>query len=164
MNKHRSLLGINIFEIDSVFLYEQRNSRFNSESIFKNIPKYTFGNNGNVIDAKYYLQFIGLTKEEENKKFTLFEVQTLDDNMFYEIENLGEENFLNEISTYLKEVIKKLPKTSVEEFQKHCFNKTSYLVVDILYKSSGPYGIDDDLEITYDLVGYLDSEMKIIEL
>lgn len=164
MNKHRTLLGINIYEIDSNFLYEQRNSRFNSESIFKNIPKYTFGNNGNVIDAKYYLQFIGLTKEEENKEFILFEVQTLDDNMLCEMDYVGEENILNEISSDLKEVIKKLPKTSVEDFKNRCFNKTNYLVVDIFYKSSGPYGIDDDLEITYDLVGYLDSQMQLIEL
>lgn len=164
MNKHRTLLGINIYEIDSNFLYEQRNSRFNSESIFKNIPKYTFGDNGSVIDAKYYLQFIGLTKEEENKEFILFEVQTLDDNMFYEIENLGEENFLNEFSNDLREAIKKLPKTSVEEFKKHIFNKTNYLVIDVFYNTFGTYGIDSELEVTYNLVGYLDKDMKLIEL
>lgn len=164
MNKHRSLLGINIFEIDSDFLYEQRKSRFKSESIFNILPKYIFGNNGNILEAEYYLQFIGQVKEEKNQKFILFEIQTLDDILFEEIKDIGECEFLNEISTYLKDVINKLPKKNIEEFQKHCFNKTSYLVVDILYISHGTYGVDYETDVEYNLIGYLDKDLKLIEL
>lgn len=164
MNKHRTLLGINIFEIDSNFLYEQRNSRFKSESIFGILPKYTFGNNGNILEAEYYLRFTGQVNKEENKNFTLFEIQTLDDILFEEIQGISECEFLNEISTFLKDVIIKLPKKSIEEFKKHCFNKTSYLVIDILYISHGTYGIDYETDVEYVLIGYLDKDMKLIEL
>lgn len=163
MSKHTGLLGIRIYEIDTKLIYEIKKNKKGNLRTNGLLPRYTFGNEDNIIDAEYYLQFVGLSETEENKNFFLFDISTLDDIIDEEIRNLGEEEFLNNFN--LKEIINKLEIKNIEEFKLHCQDVTNYLIIDINYDRYDDFQFGGyEYDISYKLVGYLDKDMNKIIL
>lgn len=45
-----------------------------SRIIYSNLPKYTINTNNQIIEAEYFLQFIGTNKEDEKEKYLMFDI------------------------------------------------------------------------------------------
>jgi hypothetical protein len=170
MNKnstHLALLGItNFYEISSNYIYELREKSHKPGNIFYKLPKYTINNNkeahNQIIDASYYLQFIGTYKEEETSKYLMFDFVTNDLLLAEEISNSGYDEFLKDFD--FKEILSKFTPNTEDDLIHFKFPNINYIVIELEYLSSQDYETGYwDTDMNINLFGYLNDKMELVK-
>lgn len=156
----RVLLNVELANVSEKTLFKLRSYNLNPEHAFDILPEYTFGNNKNLIEARYYHQFTGLHEEDcQDREYLFMRFMTLDSSLDYEIQNSGIEEVLSgfDLQRYLSVF------TPDKADKSLFFNqlKSNYLVLELTHITTYvPEGYDYDLEI--DIVGYLNKNLEFV--
>lgn len=170
MNKnstHLALLGItNFYEISSDYIYELREKNHRPENVFSKLPKYTINTNENannrIIEAEYFLQFIGTYKEEKTSKYLMFDLVTNDSLLAEEISNSGYDELLKTFD--FKEILSKFKPNTEEDLIHFRLSNTNYIVIELEYISSQDYETGYwDTDMNINLFGYLNDKMELVK-
>lgn len=158
---HLALLGItNFYEISSDYIYKLREKSHRPENIFSNLPKYTINTNNQIIEAEYFLQFIGTNKEEETSKYLMFDFETIDSLLSNEISNCGYDNFFEDVD--FSKILSKFKPYTEDDLMHFVLPKTNYIVIELEYFSSY-YDGGWDTDMNIDIIGYLNNNMELIK-
>lgn len=164
MSKFRAILNVELYEISENYIRELRDNYQNPKMVFSILPSYTInknkGANNDLIEADYYLQFIGLFKETTDKKYIFVNLFTSDSLLNYEISQSGLTDLFKGID-FEKLLSVFTPRTD-NDIKRHTIPSSDYLVVELTYINSQDYysgGWECDLEV--DIIGYLNKKMEI---
>jgi len=109
------------------------------------------------------LQFVGVFKPENyeaNVKYLLFDINTLDQLLDYEMSNSGVDDLFKECD--FKKYLSVFNPLTDDDMKHMTIPLTNYLVVEITYTTSQDYysgGWECESEI--EVIGYLDSQMQL---
>lgn len=169
VSKHRCLLGVQLYELSTNYMYEIREKQKNANRIFEGslLPEYTINTNKEAnnrpIKTDYFLQFVGVFKPENyeaNIKYSLFDVNTLDQLLDYEISNSGFDDLFKECD--FKKLLSVFKPNTDEDMKHMAIPTTNYLVVEIIYTTTQDfYSGGWECESEIDVIGYLDSQMQL---
>lgn len=162
-SKHLTLMGVELYEISSDYLYELRQKQPDGRMIFDHLPEYTFNRNaegkGMIVCAREHLQFVGLDKPSKPEKFLFFNLTPIDSLLDYEVNEGGIEeifenvNFENYLSVFA-------PHTE-EDHSKFRMPDTNYLIIAIMYcTSTDYYSGGSETDVDYEIEGYLDHNLQ----
>jgi len=161
ITKNKALLGFELYEISSIFIYNLRQSHPNPKRVFSLLPEFTLNGAGNIKITEYYHQFTGFEDKEDNK-FLFFNLYTLDKNLQEEISNAGYENFFPKGLNF-GELFSLFKPNEEECITKLMFPKMGYFIVELTYRSSyGDGGYDYELDVG--IYGYLKDDFNVILL
>jgi len=167
--RHRTLLGIELFEISEDFMYGLRERHKSPEHVFKLLPKYTIntneGQHNQIMVAEYFHQWVGLFKDnrtpEEKKKYLYFNIETLDATLREEISNAGEEDLLKNLD--FKKILSNFTPQSDNDLSNFVFPYCNFLIVDLIYDTTyDNYNGGWDCDMEFEVIGYLNSQMQAI--
>ena len=164
ISKHLTLLAVELYEISEKFIYELREKQHQSQDMFDYLPEHTINKNKTAnnqpIQAKYYHQFVGSLKpQDDGEKYLYFRVMTHDSLLDHEISESGIEDLFAKLD--FEKLLSVFPKEPQENLTNFVFPTTHYLVVELTYITSYDHysgGYDCDMEI--DVVGYLDNYLN----
>lgn len=164
-NTHLALLGItNFYEISSNYIYKLREKNPKPENIFSNLPRYTINKNENannkIIEAEYYLQFVGCS-EDEKEKYLMFDFETIDSLLSNEISNCGYDNFFEDVD--FSKILSKFKPYTEDDLMHFVLPNTNYIVIELEYFSSYSYDGGWDTDMNIDIIGYLNDNMELIK-
>jgi hypothetical protein len=164
MSTLRCILNIEVYEISENYIRELRDNCQKPEMVFDILPEYTInkneGANNCLIEANYYLQFVGLFKETTDKKYLLVNLSTADRLLDYEISQSGITDLFKDID--FEKILSVFTPRIDDDIKKHSIPASNYLVVELTYIRSQDYysgGWECDMEI--DIIGYLNGKMEI---
>ena len=130
------------------------------------LPEYCLRKEGKLIDrSDYYHQFAhNFNENEKNARpsFILFDIYSSTPLLAEEISNIGFDDLIDYLSDEDKEKFKNFLLTSrqiLHEQSMKYIRFTNHIVIDVEY-----IGSDGDYDVNYSVVGYLDNNMKLIEL
>lgn len=164
-SKHLTLLGItNFYEISAKYIFELREKNPKPENVFSNLPRYTINKNENannkIIEAEYYLQFVGCS-EDEKEKYLMFDFETIDSLLSNEISNCGYDNFFEDVD--FSKILSKFKPYTEDDLMHFVLLKTNYIVIELEYFSSYCYDGGWDTDMNIDIIGYLNNNMELIK-
>lgn len=157
---HQALLGIELFEIKSSFIYKLREKHPDADVVFQHLPTYCLTDKGRISRARYYLQFTGTFEDEEEKSFLFFNTETLDKLLENEILECGIEDFFEKDLDF-RNILSYFTPLKIEHGEDFIFPSTNYLVVGITYDTSYDHEGGYDCEISINIDGYLDNNLEI---
>jgi hypothetical protein len=147
----KQLLIILAWQYSSHDIYRMRNAYQRWELTTNHLPKFTIDDNKLPVSTEYYLQYTGVTDQEDSKKFTLFDILWADDQLNEEISNSGFEDLCDEYNIDFTCVE---PILIINEPNKPIMPISTKLVFNLKYIGQE----EPDLEI--DLRGYLSPELN----
>jgi len=156
MSKYLTLLGVELYELTNTYIYELREKRHNGESVFNELPEYTFNRNTNtglICYAREHHQFVGSMKPDKEEKYLYFNLSTIDSILDYEIGEMGYEDLFDGIN--LEKFLDVFKPHTVNDHQKRVMPHTHYLIISV-----GCYGSGEDFDVEYDIEGYLDHNLQ----
>lgn len=167
IEKFRTIFGVEYYEISNDYIYELRlkNNR-HPERVFSILPRFTIntneGANNRLIDASYFLQFVGFDNNDKDKKHVFINVQAFDNNLKDEINNLGEDEFFKDID--FNKLLEKITPQTDDDMKTYQLPDTHFFIGEIEYDwsrdlESGSYELDD---LRFKVIGYFDSKMNSI--
>ena len=164
MSTYRCILNVEFYEISENYIRELRNNYQNPKMVFSILPSYTINKNkdanNDLIEADYYLQFIGLSKETTDEKYIFVNLFTSDSLLDYEIRQSGLTDLFKGID--FEKILSVFTPRTDDEIKRHSIPSSDYLVVELNYIKSQDYysgGWECDLDI--DIIGYLNKKMEI---
>ena len=163
-NIHVALLSVHMYKFTENDFYELRHGHNRPNTVFEFLPEFTINKSTNkIVDAKYYLQYVGLIKNESHdiEELIFVDFGTLDAELDNEISHCGYEELLNPFD--IKKILSVFEPNTYNDFTKHMFPKTNYLVIETEYISSRDYiNGGYDVDVKYDIVGYLENSWKFV--
>lgn len=164
MNKFRTIFGVEYYEISNNYIYELRlkNNR-QPERVFSILPRFTINTNkdanNRLIEASYFLQFIGFDKNDE--KYSFIDVQTFDNTLKEEINNTGVDEFFKNID--FKKLLEKIEPQTEEDMKAYQLSNTHFFIGEIEYFWSKNFetGYNELVDMKFNVIGYLDSNMNV---
>ena len=160
---HEALLGIELFEISSNFIYKLRQSHPNPERVFQLLPTYCLNDSGNIRIAEYHHQFIGTIESEENTKFLYFNLNTVDSLLLEEAGNVGFEDFFEENLDFNKILSKFVPQCEID-INNFVFSNVNYVVIEITYITSYDHEGGYDSDVQYEIKKFLDNNFQLQQI
>ena len=111
-----------------------------------------------IIPAEFYLQFMGIVKDENTPNHILFDLNTQDDLLHEEISNAGYEDLFEGID--FKKILDHFPIKNYKDKWKR-LGAPIYLIVQMNYFSSyDHYSGATEWELETEIVGYLDGNLE----
>ena len=160
---HIALLAVDAYVITSKDVYEIR-QQYKTHP-FHHLHPYTINlkevndkaDNG-LIDADYYLQFMGTIEDDDYANHIFFDLNTQDDLLNEEVSNVGYKDLFDGID------FKKILDNFSIPMYKDSWKKLGapiYLIVEMNYMSSyDHYSGATEYDLMVDIVGYLDSNLE----
>lgn len=163
MSTLRCILNVELYEISEKFIRKLRNANKKPEMIFDILPEYSInenkGANNCLVEAKYYLQFIG-GFETTGENYLLVNLSTSDRLLDYEIRESGIVDLFKEID--FKKILSVFTPLTDDAIKKHVISTSKYLVVELTYDYTVDYyGGGWDCDMVIDIIGYLNNKMEI---
>ena len=182
-NKHRCLLGLEIYQIESSVIEKirEKDSKYGGKNFYNILPKYIFDpkSKKEQIKDNFYFQF---SSGQPDDKWIMFNVVYQDPVIEMEVDG-GDiisllrdadvvkffekidltKNYQNPMDVSLYDKISDFINTEIEK--RFPIPNRLYLVIDIEYVCSPDYysgGTDCDTYIT--LIGWLDGEMNLVKI
>lgn len=159
---HKCLLGVFLSSVKTSYISEMRKSRekYNADNIFHLLPTYTInenkGANNELIEAEYYLQFVGFGDDEE-KEYLFVDFEFIDPIMKEEISNVREKEFFKGID--FKKILSNFTPDTIDK-KSFAIPQINYLIFEIRYESSyDPWSGEYDCESFNEVIGYLDNNL-----
>lgn len=161
---HLAILAVEAYTINTNEIYElrQEHKRHPFSKLYPytiNLRDYNDNANNNIIQAEYYLQFIGFIKEENPVDYILFDLDTHDNLLGEEISNLGVEDLFKNID--FKKILSNF---KIEKYidKWKTLRAPIYLIVEMKYIGGYDYntGGDSEFELEINIIGYLNSNLE----
>jgi len=168
MSKERTLLAITnryLFNEDDIYNFRQKFQT--PEQMFSHLPKWTLNEKyDTIIDADYFLQFVGQYKDDfPNKYYYFFDLEAIDPLLMEEIDNSGYDNLLNKTKyndikrpEWIK-ILKTFNWDNYNDFGKHVISDNNYIIVDLEFVCSGDWYQECDMYIS--ITEYLDKNFNL---
>jgi len=163
---HKTLMGVELFEISSNYIYKLRIVHKDPNEVFSFLPMYTINTNkeahNQIMLAEYFHRFTGdyENEDEKNEKWLFFNLNTLDSQLNEEISQTGIEDLFKEFD-FLK-ILSNFVPHSDDDLSKFIFPTVHYLIVEITYDVSYDHEGGYDCDMNIDITGYLDDNLEAI--
>ena len=165
IRKKIDIINIKMLELSNNYLFNMRNHKFSKDNImFKSLPEFVINDKGKLINAEYYLQYVGLFKSDKTEKYIFVDVNLNDETLSEEFSYNGVEDNFNDVD--FREIISQTPSISLtteDDFKHHRMFRSNYFIFETTYFSSYSHEYGDELDdIKFNLIGYLDNNMNKI--
>lgn len=167
ISKHKTIFGIIWYELSNNYIYELRQKGVNQFKVFDILPKYTIntneGANNQLIDASYFLQFVGHFIDGNVKNtYSFIDIVPFDSMLSNEISNTGLMELFENVD--FKKVLTNIKPQTDDDFKAHQMPITNFFIGEIQYYWSKNFesGYDELDDIEFEVIGYLDAGMNSI--
>ena len=158
MNKktHRGIIAIELYKLTLEDIVKLKSPGG------RGIPEYCLQDNGYIIDAHYFNQFIDVdsvnafSEKEDRYFFNLFAMDNLIHN---EMNDCGVDSFFNKID--MIPVFKNLTTMKIDN-NTFYIPTSQYIVIELEYKSYGYPDYDYDMDVN--IIGYLDKNLNLCQI
>lgn len=170
ISKHRTIFGVVWYELSNDYIFELRHRNImNRDRVFDILPKYTIntnsGANNRLIDASYFLQFIGLDIDKKpDNVFSFINILPFDSILTDEINDIGVDEFFKNIDFKKLLLQSNIKSQNDDDFKAHQMPAVKFFIGEIQYTWSKDIesGYDELDDINLDVIGYLDNNMNSI--
>jgi len=160
---HLALLAVDAYIVTSKDVFEMR--QIHKTHPFNQLLPYTINSkavndkaNNGLIDASYYLQFMGTYEDDDYPNQILFDLNTQDDLLHEEVNAVGYDDLFDGID--FKKILDNFSIPMYKDRWKK-LGAPIYLIVEMNYMSSyDHYSGATEYDLMVDIVGYLDSNLE----
>jgi hypothetical protein len=124
-----------------------------AEHMFNNLPRWTINETSDIlIDARYYLQFTGLSECDSDKYYYFLDLKPIDPILKEEVSNNDLDSILNK-SQYnninrppLVKMFDNFKYETYNEISNILINDYEYIILDLIYSCSNQWYVECDLD------------------
>ena len=158
MSKIKQLISIVPYKFTGDEVGEVKRANLREKHCLDFIPKYCLTGDGKIVETYFYLQFI----ESGTVNYFLFDIHHIDALLNEDISNTGFSDIFDKYKDKILKIFNEIRTYNFDGYKIRLLSEI-HLVVEIEYISSG-LELEQECDIYYDVLGYLDDDLKLVKI